>query len=356
MVNKVFLCLGGNLGDRFSTLEKCRNKIETHCGKILLQSKVYETEAWGSDSKKPYLNQVVFLKTTLGVQELLLKLLSLERSMGRKRTASKNADRVIDIDILFYNDLIHHSEDLEVPHPRIQLRKFVLKPLMDIATDYVHPELKKTVKKLYSECQDKLIVNEYKPYKYICIEGNIGSGKSTLAKALSKSLNAVYIPEQFEKNDLLPLFYNNPKTFAFPLEYSFLLNRYQQLETAFKQNKCFYVSDYSIFKCLWFAKVNLSKKDFLFFKKHFNAIEQQLPKPDLIIYIDAPVDEIKKNIKKRGRTYEQNIGVKYLNDVAKNYRKGINSLDSVNVLNIIIDKYHKGLSKELINSIKKSIQ
>jgi deoxyadenosine/deoxycytidine kinase len=65
---------------------------------------------------------------------------------------------------------------------------------------------------------------------------------------------------------------------------------------------------------------------------------------------------IKKNIKKRGRTYEQNIGVKYLNDVAKNYRKGINSLDSVNVLNIIIDKYHKGLSKELINSIKKSIQ
>lgn len=154
---------------------------------------------------------------------------------------------------------------------------------------------------------------------YICIEGNIGTGKTTLAKALVKKLNAIYLPEQFEENTLLPLFYKNKKKFAFPTEYSFLIDRHKQLTTFFKNKKSnkLVISDYHFDKCYCFAKANLTKKDFVYFKKHFKSIQETINKPDLIIYITTDINNAKENIKNRGREIEKNIETQYLEKIKK---------------------------------------
>lgn len=347
--------MGGNLGDRMQNLNTAKALIAEGCGKISALSKIYETEAWGSNSQNKFLNQVIKIKTRSSAPELLAKLLNIEKKLGRIRTRNKNCDRIIDIDILFYNKEHIVSKSIEIPHPRLHLRKFVLKPLSDIDKDFIHPVLNKSIKELLEVCEDTLKVKPVNQIHYICIEGNIGSGKTTLAKALATKLNSGFLPEEFEKNDLLPLFYSNPEVYAFPLEYSFMLNRFQHIINAFKPGKNLMVSDYSIYKCLWFAKVNLGKKDYAFFKKHFQAIESQLPKPDLIIYLDTSTKNLKKNIKARGRVYEQKIPESYLEKVGEQYLKGLEKLDYVEKLIIPVKNYTSELNNELIKTIKNYI-
>ncbi|MGZ3919748.1 MAG: 2-amino-4-hydroxy-6-hydroxymethyldihydropteridine diphosphokinase [Bacteroidia bacterium] len=354
-MNEVFLCLGGNLGDRMQNLNTAKALIAEGCGKITSQSKIYETDAWGSQSKNKFLNQVIKVNTKDKVEILLIKLLLIEKRLGRTRTRHKNGDRTVDIDILFYNKEHITTEDIEIPHPRLHLRKFVLKPLADIAADFIHPVFNKTISALLKECKDTLKVKAVPQVNYICIEGNIGSGKTTLAKELAAKLGAGFLPEQFEQNDLLPLFYSKPQLYSFPLEYSFMLNRFQHITDAFKNRKGLVVSDYSIYKCLWFAKVNLSSKDYLFFKKHFHALESQLPKPDLIVYLDTSTKNLKKNIRTRGRAFEQDIKPSYLNEVAEHYLKGLKKLHTIETLIIPIKNYTPELNSTLIKTIKNHI-
>jgi deoxyguanosine kinase len=354
-MNSVFLCLGANLGNRAKTLDNCRILIEKHCGNIVKVSKIYETEAWGSSSENKFLNQVIKINSKYAIDSLLKKIHSIETELGRKRTQEKNADRNIDIDILFFNNEKINSKKIQVPHPRLHLRNFVLKPLLDIAGNHIHPISKKSIKQIYSGCSDKLAVKIYNKPLFICIEGNIGSGKTTLAKELAKELKAEWLPEQFEKNNLLPLFYENQKAFSFPLEYSFLLGRFQQLSDLFATSPKIVVSDFSFYKCLWFAKINLSKKHFTLFSKQFNLIKSQIPEPDIFVYLETDVKNLKKNIKNRGRSYEQGISEKYLSKITKQYRKGIKQLSDIDVLEISIKEYDNKLNKRLIKRIKKAI-
>jgi len=358
-MNVAFLCLGGNIGNRIETLNSAKKAISALSGKIVKQSKIYETAAWGSNSKNNYLNQVIELHTKLSAQKLLAALLTIEKDLGRKRGSTKNIDRTIDIDILFFNSELISSKDLEVPHPRLHQRNFVLKPLNDIASDFKHPVLNKTISNLFKSSKDKLAVKEYNAageLKYICIEGNIGSGKTTLAKALAKNLNARFLPEEFEDNPLLPLFYENKELFAFPLEYSFLVSRFKQLHQHLKNKQHLIVSDYSLYKCLWFAKINLSKKDFITFKKQFTLIAEQLPKPDLIIYLSTSTKNLKQNIKKRGRDYEQKISEDYLNNIGKQYGKGLSKISHIKTLNIAVNTYHPKLETASVKAINNFIK
>ncbi len=186
---------------------------------------------------------------------------------------------------------------------------------------------------------------------YICIEGNIGSGKSTIAKAMAKQLNAIYLPEEFEENELLPLFYKDAKQFGFPLEYSFLISRFNQIKNSFKKNNKLIIADYSFYKCLWFAKINLSKRDFIFFENHFNAILNELPKPDVIIHLTTDIKNLKQNIEKRGRPYEQTITNDYLKKIEKQYSKGIKKIKVDNILEININTYSTTLVKDTLKFI-----
>ena len=355
IMNVAFLSLGGNIGTRLDNLLKAIYAIKTIGIEITKASSVYETQAWGSSSKKKYLNQVIKISTHLDAQELLKQLLIIEKDIGRKRTANRYSDRTMDIDILFFNGATIVSKNLSIPHPRLHLRKFVLIPFFEIEKKFVHPILQKSIASLLKECKDNLDVKIYKQsnrVKYICIEGNIGSGKSTLARYLAKQLEANYLPEIFEENQLLPLFYTRPKLYAFALENSFLISRFQQLNSYFKKHKKMVVSDFSIYKCLWFAKANLSGKDYVFFKKQFEALLQHLPKPDLIIHLQTSVTNLKRNIKKRGRPYEQNISEAYLVDLERQYEKGLKKIKDVEQLRISIPHYHPKLELESVRKIK----
>lgn len=358
-MNVVFLGLGGNMGDREAYLERTRTALEKECGVILKTSKIYETAAWGSNSDKKYLNQVIELHTHLSAQALLKKTLAIEKKLGRKRTKNRNASRTADIDLLFYNDLILKESDLELPHPRIHLRKFVLIPFCDIAKDFIHPELKKSVRTILKNCSDTLEVKQFvseKKLKYICIEGNIGSGKSTLAKALSKKLKAKLILESFEDNALLALFYQNPARYSFPLEFSFLIQRFEQLIQAHGKTEKTIVSDFNFHKCLWFAKVNLPVNEFRLFKKHFTAMAELLPEPDLLIHLSTSTKNLKQNIAARGRSYESGISNTYLRSLSGEYRKGLLALKQPKILEIIVKKYEQTLEKQLLDRIENYVK
>lgn len=186
---------------------------------------------------------------------------------------------------------------------------------------------------------------------YICIEGNIGAGKTTLAIALAKKLKAHFLAESYEENPLLPLFYKDRKKMAFPLEYSFLIDRHAQLHNYFKSNKAkTTVADFSLYKCLWFAKTNLSKKEYALYKKHFKAIEEVAQQPDLIVYINTHHTNLLSNIKKRGRNFETSIDKGYLQAVTKSYQSGLKKIN-VPVIEIIVNSYSDKMSHDFVNTL-----
>ncbi|RPE05656.1 deoxynucleoside kinase [Chitinophaga lutea] len=152
-------------------------------------------------------------------------------------------------------------------------------------------------------------------YQFITIEGNIGAGKTTLALKLAEQLQARLILEEFADNPFLPKFYEQPDQYAFPLELFFMAERYKQLKEVLAAQDLFTrytVSDYLFVKSLLFAKMNLQEDEFSLFQKLFEIINPQLAQPDLLIFLNAPVDLLQKNIRKRNRSYEQQIPDSYL--------------------------------------------
>ena len=158
-MNVTYLCLGGNIGDRQKALELAIAKINQKIGEVSLKSPIYETEAWGVDNQQAYLNQCIAVNTPLTANELIIGLLSVEKELGRERSISVTYQpRIIDIDMLLYNNDIINDENLIVPHPRLHLRKFVLVPLNTIAPNYLHPLFNKTIFSLLNETTDHLEV------------------------------------------------------------------------------------------------------------------------------------------------------------------------------------------------------
>lgn len=156
----VYLLLGGNLGDRSSFIQKACVSVAEQVGPILQSSKLYETAAWGKTDQPAFLNQVIKVNTELSPEQTLQIINIIEHDLGRVRLEHWGS-RVIDIDILFYNDLIMQTQRLTIPHPQLHHRRFTLKPLAEIAPDLVHPVLQQSVTKLLEQCEDKLEVKEF---------------------------------------------------------------------------------------------------------------------------------------------------------------------------------------------------
>jgi deoxyadenosine/deoxycytidine kinase len=208
-------------------------------------------------------------------------------------------------------------------------------------------------------------------YNYIAIEGNIGAGKTSLATRISQQFNAKLILEQFDDNPFLPGFYKDPDKYSFPLELSFLAERYQQLKEQLAQSdlfKTFVISDYFINKSLIFAQKTLQKDEFNLYSKLFNIMNSSLPKPDLLVYLFLEIDRLRSNITKRGRDYEQQIEKSYLEKIQSGYFDFIrqqqntriliidtNNIDFVNnpkdyktIVDVISQKYDIGINRVVL--------
>lgn len=155
----VFLLLGSNKGDRERFLADARTQISEHIGELKLKSSLYETQSWGKEDEPDYLNQVLYLQSDLTPQLILERILTIEKDLGRQRK-EKYSSRTIDIDILFYGDECIEQPNLIIPHPQLHKRRFTLDPLAEIAPDWVHPLLKKTVTMLRDELDDDLNVKK----------------------------------------------------------------------------------------------------------------------------------------------------------------------------------------------------
>ncbi|MDR2084055.1 MAG: 2-amino-4-hydroxy-6-hydroxymethyldihydropteridine diphosphokinase [Bacteroidales bacterium] len=334
------LMLGTNLGDRQENLNIAINKLLSYFGKITITGSVYETEPWGYNDEQNYYNQAVVFSADYSPLDVLHICKSIEIQMGRvKLLNDMYENRIIDIDILFYGDIVFHNDFFKIPHDKIIHRRFVLEPLNEIIPNFIHPVLKKSIHELYLENTDKLTVTKLQPsninfhdnekfseiqlnYNYIAIEGCIGAGKTSLATKIANDFNAKLILEQFEDNPFLPKFYEDMEKYAFPLELSFLATRYRQLNDQLMGIDLFHshvIADYFLSKSFIFAGQNLPDDLFKLYSTMFKIMKTKTPEPDLIVYLYLDIDNLLSNIKKRGRGYEQTIDSNYLSTIQKGY-------------------------------------
>lgn len=345
--NKIVLSIGSNQGDRKSLIQQAIDIINQEVATVIAVSKLYESPSWGFESE-PFYNCAVLIHTSNTASKILTKVLKLEKQLGRVRSDEKGySSRTIDVDLISFNDEIIATSNLNIPHPQMHNRLFVLLPMRDLATDFIHPVLQQNINELIQNCTDSgnckaidvlknpFFTTQILNYKFIAIEGNIGAGKTTLAHKIAEDFNAKKILERFADNPFLPKFYKDQARYAFPLEMSFLADRYQQISDDLAQLdlfKDFIIADYHIFKSLIFAQVTVTEDEFRLYRKLFEIIYKEIPKPDLYIYLYQNTERLLQNIKKRGRSYEQEIPSEYLEKINKGYFDFIKTHPDLNIL------------------------
>lgn len=372
--HQVILSLGSNQGNRLENIESCLQLIHHEVGTVIRVSKLYETPSWGFESEAFY-NCTLVMHTFDTPHKVLNQILKAEKKLGRIRTAASGyQSRIIDIDLIAFDEEIIDSEKLQVPHPLMQNRNFVLLPFQDLNLDWKHPVFKKSISELLQISADESVckvVQDLKSplqniplekYNYIAFEGNIGAGKTTLTTKIAQDFNAKTVLERFADNPFLPKFYKDQNRYAFPLEMSFLADRYKQLSddlAQFDLFKDFIVADYHIFKSLIFAKITLAEDESRLYRNLFDIIYREMQKPDLYIYLYQNTTRLLQNIKKRGRSYEQNISEDYLDKINTGYLDYIKSQTNLNVL--IIDVSDRDFVKKqedylyILDEIQKKI-
>ena len=342
---KIHISIGSNLGDKLKNIEKAIELIHLRIAVIQSISSIYKTEAVGFKGDD-FLNVCISIFSNDLPTDIMQTLLDIESDLGRLRNnKNKIESRTIDIDILLVEDLILNTALLQVPHPKMHERKFVLTPLLEIDPKINHPIRKESIsdmlrssnnskvkktKHQISNPKDKIKINQY---KYIAIEGNIGAGKTSLAKKIAIDFNSKLILERFADNPFLPKFYKDPDRYAFTLEMSFLSERYQQISEDLSQLNMFnelIVSDYDIHKSLIFSKVNLNEDEFSLYRKLFYDMYKQTLKPDLFVFLNQEIPRLQKNINRRGRDYENEITDEYLLKINSGYFEFFKSRPDIN--------------------------
>lgn len=352
---RAYLSIGSNQGEKLYNLQLAVNAIHQNAGRVVYLSSIYETTAWGFEGDDFY-NACLAIDTELNPRDLLKALLAIEMDLGRIRNDAQGyQSRKIDVDIIFYEDLIVEDDNLSIPHPQLQNRRFVLEPLAEIAPGKVHPKLQKTVgelltistdrtapKKINASLKNPSSSKDLSKLNYLAIEGNIGAGKTSLATKIAQDFNGKLVLERFADNPFLPKFYEDQGRYAFPLEMSFLADRYKQFSddlAQFDLFRDFVVADYDVYKSLIFAKVTLQDDEFKLYRTIFDIMYTEMVKPDLYVYLYQNTERLLQNIRKRGRGYEQKIPSGYLEKINKGYLDHIKTKTDTNVL--IIDVSEK---------------
>ncbi|SFQ09582.1 2-amino-4-hydroxy-6-hydroxymethyldihydropteridinediphosphokinase [Flavobacterium akiainvivens] len=347
MQHTAILSLGSNMGNRLENIQDAIAHLHAHIATVVKTSGIYQTPAWGFEGDAFY-NCALLVHTGKTAHELLEVILDAEARGGRTRIeGSGYISRTIDVDIIAFDDDVVNEPHLHIPHPRMHQRNFVLYPLRDLNPRWVHPVLKEDINRLIelsgdeSPCEfimklpEPLESSTLHKFGYIAIEGNIGAGKTSLATKISEDFNAKLVLERFADNPFLPKFYEDPQRFAFSLEMSFLAERYRQLTDDLAQLNLFsdfVVADYHSVKSLIFARVTLGEDEYRLYRRLFDILYKEIPRPGLYVYLYQNSQALLGNIKKRGRDYEQDISADYLENINRGYLDYIRSTTGLNIL------------------------
>jgi deoxyguanosine kinase len=373
-MQKIYIALGSNLGDRLANLQQAVNQIDNEIGQVLQCSSVYEVPAVGF-SGAIFLNACLVAESEKSPNAILQGLQAIEIEMGRKQAVEGlYRDRPIDLDLIMVEDEVLHSNELTVPHPRFQDRLFVLQPLCEIAPQKRVPNQNQTVSQLTKTCDDPTKISTFneglqrpaihflRQFNRVCIEGTIGCGKTSFAKRIAEDLHAKLFLERFAENPFLPKFYDDADRYAFPLEMSFLANRFKQQRELSEQLNLFgqgVVSDYEVHKSLIFTQFTLSSEEFALYRTIFYNMMPDVQKPDLYILLKQTTPRLLANIKKRGRSYERTIDAEYLDKVRQGYQDFKRSHPDWNIVEIDLSEldfvtyerdYH-----EVINQLRSAL-
>ena len=348
-MRKTYIALGSNMGDRLANLQQAVNRIDNEIGQVLQCSSVYEVPAVGF-SGDIFLNACLVAESEKTPKVILKGLQAIENEMGRKQVADGlYHDRPIDLDLIMVENDIIHSDELTVPHPRFHDRLFVLQPLCEIAPQKSVPNQNQTVAQLTKICDDTTKISTFseglqrpaihflRQFNRICVEGTIGCGKTSLAKQIAEDLQAKLFLERFAENPFLPKFYDDADRYAFPLEMSFLADRFKQQRELSEQLNLFgqgVVSDYEVHKSLIFTQFTLSPDEFALYRSIFYNMMPDVKKPDLYILLKQTTPRLLANIKKRGRSYERMIDAEYLDKVRQGYQEFKRSHSDWNIVEI----------------------
>ena len=348
-MQNIYIALGSNMGDRLANLQQAVNRIDNEIGQVSRCSSVYEVPAVGF-SGAIFLNACLVAESDKTPRAILKALQTIENKMGRKQVADGlYHNRPIDLDLIMVDDELVYSDELTVPHPRLQDRLFVLQPLCEIAPQKNVPNQNQTVSQLAKICNDTTKISPFregiqrpaihflKQFNRICVEGTIGCGKTSFAKRIAEDLQAKLFLERFAENPFLPKFYDDADRYAFPLEMSFLADRFTQQRELSEQLNLFgqgIVSDYEVHKSLIFTQFTLSSEEFALYRTIFYNMMPDVQKPDLYILLKQTTPRLLANIKKRGRSYERTIDSEYLDKVRQGYQNFKRSHPDWNIVEI----------------------
>ena len=373
-MQNIYIALGSNMGDRLANLQQAVNRIDNEIGQVSRCSSVYEVPAVGF-SGPIFLNACLVAESDKTPRAILKALQTIENKMGRKQVAGGlYHNRPIDLDLIMVDDELVYSDELTVPHPRLQDRLFVLQPLCEIAPQKNVPNQNQTVSQLAKICNDTTKISPFregiqrpaihflKQFNRICVEGTIGCGKTSFAKRIAEDLQAKLFLERFAENPFLPKFYDDADRYAFPLEMSFLADRFTQQRELSEQLNLFgqgIVSDYEVHKSLIFTQFTLTSEEFALYRTIFYNMMPDVQKPDLYILLKQTTPRLLANIKKRGRSYERTIDSEYLDKVRQGYQNFKRSHPDWNIVEIDLSEldfvsndsdYH-----EVINQLKSAL-
>jgi len=330
-MNKAYISLGSNEGQKLENLQQAVLKVQKEIGILTELSSLYQTPAWGFEGPD-FLNACIGIKTRHAPNKVLEKLLGIEREMGRFRhSQSGYSSRNIDLDLLFYSDEVIENEALTLPHPRLELRNFILHPMSEIARDFIHPRLGMNMVELSTQCLDtsqpiQLPLAQWSPdlfteHELLVFEGNIGVGKTVLTQKIGQHYHVPQLLENFNQNPYLEKFYQQPERYALALESYFLEDRFRQFGEFYsvKGPTKKAVTDHSLYRSLIFAKINLSSGDFKNFKEKFKQLSSAFYFQQKVILLNRSLEVLMEQIQNRGRVYEQKISLNYLKRIEDRY-------------------------------------
>jgi 2-amino-4-hydroxy-6-hydroxymethyldihydropteridine diphosphokinase len=316
-----YIGLGSNLGDRKDFIEKAVRLLgETPNITVTGVSAIVETRPLGDENQPAYLNCVAELRTTLTAEKLHRQMQSIEKALGRKRK-EKWGPRTIDLDLLLFGEEVINNEKLNVPHPQMHLRSFVLNGLRQFNPNLRHPILNETVEVLAERLNGESFVFRPDVPQIIYLAGNIGAGKTTLAKKLGAILSCRVILEAYDTNPYLARVYAGNRELALDSQLYFLTSRLEQLGPGALEKGRPVVADYIFQKEQIYAKLLLNAEQLALYQKVYALVSPVVAGPALVIYLRNSPRQCLERIHRRNRPYEQGIENGFLETINTGYEQ-----------------------------------